>query len=51
MVGWEAQSERTGVMDQAAGYTDQLVPQGGEHGLAVAGRRARVAARRTWAGR
>src|SRR6478736_9127388 len=34
--GWRAQGERAGVTDQSGGDTDQPVPQGGDHGLAIA---------------
>ena len=34
--GWWAQGERAGVTDQPGRYPDQPVPQGGDHGLAVA---------------
>jgi hypothetical protein len=34
--GRESQDELPGVADQAGGYTDQAVVQGGDHGLAAA---------------
>lgn len=36
VVRWQAQGERFGVVDQAGGDADQAVPQGGDHGLALA---------------
>ena len=33
---WQAQDERTGVVDQPGRDADQPVPQGGDHGLALA---------------
>jgi hypothetical protein len=36
VAGWQAQDELTGVMDQPGGDAEQSVPQGGDHGFAVA---------------
>jgi hypothetical protein len=33
---WQAQDQRSSLVNEAGGDADQAVPQGGDHGLAVA---------------